>query len=596
MPSIPTKTMPTSQGGSRKKVGDYVLGKTLGRGTYGKVKRAIHGKTLELVAVKVMRLSKDADMEVIEKEISVLKLLKHPNVVKLIDVIRGDQKIYIVLELVTGGELFDRIVQEGYLIETDARKLFRQMVSVIEYCHGNLIAHRDIKPENILLDGEGNVKVTDFGLCNFIKPGEFFQTSCGSPVYAAPEVILNSEGYVGTKSDIWSMGVVLFAMVAGHLPFEVDNKGHLLSIESLLSGKFPMPRHLSAELADLLLKMINPDPVRRATLEQIKNHAWVNTGYLFPPPCYLEHRSQGVDRVNEEVFQMLRPLKFDMDAARTAILLNDQCLATSVYHLFLEQMSPKLEARPAPQPRKPTRRLSLSLPNVPEPGADASVFVEAARHRRPVDHSPKLSTLSESDDTFVTNPINISSPVGSPSPRSHIQTMGMSPTNTGMSPINKTKSKLSEKVMNIFKRKAPATPPPVHVPTRRHSTDVAGTAERQNIFDLGKSMVLEMPVRTVKNPKNVVTLKGKILAQIVESVEYSLQELGVTYEQEGYLYKCKHEAAVNGASPVIVTFDVEICKVKSEADAGVKIKRSGGDIWAYKPIVVSLTNKLREDE
>jgi len=213
---------------AKKQVGKYEIGRTLGEGTFGKVKHAVHVSSRVEVAIKVLdkeRIQKQSMGSQIKKEISIMKQLSHENVVKLKEVLASRTKIFIVLELVTGGELFDLIVQRGRLDEAASRIYFRQLVSGVAYCHSQGVAHRDLKPENLLLDSEGTLKISDFGLSALYDGEEgstrsqMLHTTCGTPNYVAPEVLQN-EGYVGRIADCWSIGVILYVLLAGFLPFD----------------------------------------------------------------------------------------------------------------------------------------------------------------------------------------------------------------------------------------------------------------------------------------------------------------------------------------------------------------------------------------
>jgi 5'-AMP-activated protein kinase catalytic alpha subunit len=167
------------------------------------------------------------------------------------------------MEYVPSGELYNLIERRGRLPESEARKYFQQIISAIEYCHDHGVSHRDIKPENILVDNEKNIKVGDFGLSNYMKDGEFFKTSCGSPNYAAPEVI-SGLTYCGPEVDIWSCGVVLYALLSGYLPFDESNISALFS--KIKSANYTIPTQFSEDSKDLIQRMLNPDPIGRITI------------------------------------------------------------------------------------------------------------------------------------------------------------------------------------------------------------------------------------------------------------------------------------------------------------------------------------------
>ena len=206
-----------SSSAALQRIGHYRLGKNLGIGSFGKVRLAEHQLTGHKVAVKILNRNRIRQLEMDEKvrrEIKILKLFYHPHIIRLYEVIYTPTDIYMVMEFVPGGELFDFIVSNGRLSEPRARSMFQQLVSGVEYCHQHMVVHRDLKPENLLLDGEQQLRIADFGLSNVMKDGDFFKTSCGSPNYSAPEVI-SGRLYAGPEVDVWSCGVILYALLCG---------------------------------------------------------------------------------------------------------------------------------------------------------------------------------------------------------------------------------------------------------------------------------------------------------------------------------------------------------------------------------------------
>lgn len=267
------------------KIGHYVLGETLGFGTFGKVKTAKHQLTGHKVAVKILNRNKIKNLDVVGKirrEIQNLKLFRHPHIIKLYQVISTPTDIFMVMEYVSGGELFEYIVKHGRLVEDEARRFFQQIVSGVDYCHRHMVVHRDLKPENLLLDHNLNVKIADFGLSNMMMDGEFLRTSCGSPNYASPEII-SGRLYAGPEIDIWSCGVILYALLCGTLPFDDEHVPTLF--RKIRSGVFPIPDYLKGTVVSLLTHMLQVDPIRRATIQDIIQHEWFRKdlpAYLFP--------------------------------------------------------------------------------------------------------------------------------------------------------------------------------------------------------------------------------------------------------------------------------------------------------------------------
>ncbi|KAL2652157.1 hypothetical protein R1flu_020285 [Riccia fluitans] len=264
------------------KVGKYELGRTLGEGTFAKVKFAKNLETDESVAIKVLdkeKILKHKMVEQIKREISTMKLVKHPNIVQLLEVLASKTKIYIVLEFVTGGELFDKIVHQGRLKEDEARKYFQQLINAVDYCHSRGVYHRDLKPENLLLDAQGNLKISDFGLSALpqqYREDGLLHTTCGTPNYVAPEVI-NDKGYKGATADLWSCGVILYVLMAGYLPFDESNLMTLY--KKIYRADFTCPPWFSSGARKLILRILEPNPRNRITVPQILENDWFKKGY-----------------------------------------------------------------------------------------------------------------------------------------------------------------------------------------------------------------------------------------------------------------------------------------------------------------------------
>jgi 5'-AMP-activated protein kinase catalytic alpha subunit len=251
--------------------GKYELGRLLGHGTFAKVYHARNIKSGKSVAMKVVgkeKVVKVGMMEQIKREISVMKMVNHPNIVELTEVMASKSKIYFAMELVRGGELFAK-VSKGKLREDLARVYFQQLISAVDFCHSRGVYHRDLKPENLLLDEDGNLKVTDFGLSAFtehLKPDGLLHTTCGTPAYVAPEVI-GKKGYDGAKADIWSCGVILYVLLAGFLPFQDDNI--VIMYRKIYRGDFKCPPWFSPEARRLITKLLDPNPNSRITISKI---------------------------------------------------------------------------------------------------------------------------------------------------------------------------------------------------------------------------------------------------------------------------------------------------------------------------------------
>ncbi|CDK24791.1 unnamed protein product [Kuraishia capsulata CBS 1993] len=269
---------------SQNHVGPWRLGRTLGKGASGRVRLAKHTQTGQLSAVKIVPKSvisngnnskqnteRDSNGLAygIEREIIIMKLISHPHVMGLYDVWENKGELYLVLEYIEGGELFDYLIRKGRLDEKEAVKYFKQIISGVNYCHHFNICHRDLKPENLLLDKNHNIKIADFGMAALETKGKLLETSCGSPHYASPEIVAGKH-YHGGPSDIWSCGVILFALLTGHLPFDDTVIRNLLL--KVQSGKFRMPQYLSAEAKDLIWAMLKVNPSERIKMKDILKH------------------------------------------------------------------------------------------------------------------------------------------------------------------------------------------------------------------------------------------------------------------------------------------------------------------------------------
>uniref|UniRef100_A0A3Q0SPG9 non-specific serine/threonine protein kinase n=1 Tax=Amphilophus citrinellus TaxID=61819 RepID=A0A3Q0SPG9_AMPCI len=270
----------------------YEFLETLGKGTYGKVKKAKE-RSGRLVAVKSIRKEKikdEQDLIHIRREIEIMSSLCHPHIITIYEVFENKDKIVIVMEYASRGDLYDYICDKKSITEQEARHFFRQIVSAVHYCHQNGIVHRDLKLENILLDGSGNVKIADFGLSNLYHGDEYLQTFCGSPLYASPEIV-NGRPYHGPEVDTWSLGVLLYTLVHGTMPFDGNN--HKTLVQQISTGNYRKPNKPS-DACGLIRWMLMVNPERRATIEEIAGHWWLNWGYLQPLLC--ERKSSQVEQ------------------------------------------------------------------------------------------------------------------------------------------------------------------------------------------------------------------------------------------------------------------------------------------------------------
>nr|CCC94378.1 putative serine/threonine kinase [Trypanosoma congolense IL3000] len=259
------------------RLGPYQLGNKIGSGNFSTVRLATdaQGRKWAVKIIDKTRLRKENMEDQMLREVAIMRSIKHKNVIDLHDVLESTNHYYLVLEFVSGGELFDKIVAAKRFDEPTARRYFQQLIAGVHYCHSKGFAHRDLKPENLLLDATGELKISDFGLGNR-QQDVLLQTVCGTPNYVAPEVLME-RGYNGLSADIWSCGVILYVMLAGKLPFEDRSMKHLLA--RIERGEYNMARHISDTAKDLIARMLVVNPKKRITLEAIIRHPWFVVGW-----------------------------------------------------------------------------------------------------------------------------------------------------------------------------------------------------------------------------------------------------------------------------------------------------------------------------
>ena len=319
--------------------GQFILGEEIGKGTFGVVRLATHIITNEKVAVKMLFkeriFNEESAKKRLEKEIKILKVLRHRNLVQLYNVFQTSSTIFLVMEYIQGKELFEIIVKKKKLSELESLLYFQQMISGIEYLAKLGIAHRDLKPENLMIDSRKVLKIADFGLSNTYKKNELLSTPCGSPSYAAPEM-LSGEKYWGLGADIWSCGVILYTMLCGRLPFEDKDNSKLY--EKIKEGNFIIPEFLSDNAKDFLSKILVVDPKKRYNITQIKKHPWFNQ---LDQKRYMSRGlllNKFIVPIDEEIVEkMKKEYEYNEKEIRMNLLANKHNHITTTYYLFLKQ-------------------------------------------------------------------------------------------------------------------------------------------------------------------------------------------------------------------------------------------------------------------
>ncbi|XP_071068447.1 serine/threonine-protein kinase SIK3 isoform X6 [Dasypus novemcinctus] len=309
---------PAPRGPVPARIGYYEIDRTIGKGNFAVVKRATHLVTKAKVAIKIIDKTQldEENLKKIFREVQIMKMLCHPHIIRLYQVMETERMIYLVTEYASGGEIFDHLVAHGRMAEKEARRKFKQIVAAVYFCHCRNIVHRDLKAENLLLDANLNIKIADFGFSNLFTPGQLLKTWCGSPPYAAPELFEGKE-YDGPKVDIWSLGVVLYVLVCGALPFDGSTLQNLRA--RVLSGKFRIPFFMSTECEHLIRHMLVLDPNKRLSMEQICKHKWMKLGDADPnfdrliAECQQLKEERQMDPLNEDVLLAMEDMGLDKE-------------------------------------------------------------------------------------------------------------------------------------------------------------------------------------------------------------------------------------------------------------------------------------------
>ncbi|KAJ2541178.1 hypothetical protein EV175_006165, partial [Coemansia sp. RSA 1933] len=310
-------------------IGEFRIIKTLGKGTFSKVFMAEHHVTKRKYALKFIksRPPQGGNAEKhnirVEREIKLLSILWHPNIVRLYDVSLTPKYTMIVMDYNSGGELLQLVRKRGRLHENEARGFFRQIVSAIDYIHRNCVIHRDLKLENVMLDHENRVHIIDFGFANSFEWDKQLDTFCGSPFYAAPEMV-NGIKYTGPEVDIWSMGIILFFLLCGRTPFEGENLKEIYA--KISRGKFNLPPYLSKDAQNILQNMLMVNPKLRVTMKGIIDHPWTNKDYDHSVDNHLPARPSVVLHPNEQSLQKMRSYEYDVDAVVAALAQSDMAM------------------------------------------------------------------------------------------------------------------------------------------------------------------------------------------------------------------------------------------------------------------------------
>lgn len=392
-----------------KRVGHYLLGRKLGEGSFAKVKEGLHTLTGQKVAIKVIDKKKAKEDAYVSKNMrregKLLQMIIHPNIIQLYELMETENSYYLVTELCEGGDLMDYICARKYLSEVCTRKFIRQIISAVDYLHRIGILHRDLKIENLLLDKNLNIKLIDFGLSNYTK-SELCITQCGSPAYAAPELLAHKK--YGSKVDVWSIGVNMYAMLTGNLPFTVEP----FNIKSLYNKMMKnemnaIPEHLSKSGEELLRKLLNPDPTKRISLKEAMEHSWLNEGYANPLKPFPYPNKPTEDQVNPTILRYMNSnMEFNVNEIAENIKSNKPSSSLATYYLLLNKvktmllkMEPKTKDKLKPRlDNKPVVKELKQIKTIQPPQQQANTT------QSPIPRNMKTTTgNTTANSTGVTN-------------------------------------------------------------------------------------------------------------------------------------------------------------------------------------------------
>uniref|UniRef100_A0A8C8DWM7 Maternal embryonic leucine zipper kinase n=1 Tax=Oryzias sinensis TaxID=183150 RepID=A0A8C8DWM7_9TELE len=580
----------------------YEVYETIGSGGFAKVKLGRHILTGEKVAIKIMN-KKDLgdDLPRVKLEIEAMKNLSHQHICRLYHVIETSLQIFMVLEYCPGGELFDYIIAKDRLSEEETRVFFRQIVSALAYVHSQGYAHRDLKPENLLIDEDQNLKLIDFGLCAKPKGGLSYElmTCCGSPAYAAPELI-QGKAYIGSEADVWSMGVLLFALLCGYLPFDDDNC--MVLYRKITRGKYENPPWLSPGSILLLNQMMQVDPKRRLTVKQLLNHPWVMKDYNSPVEWFSKQPLGHIDEdcITEMAVYMKKSResttwKYDQTTATYLLLLSKKrggkpvrlrrepaACEDSPLHRELQVRILATSQAFCPLSRLSTRLVS---PTVEKRYVRSPMEERGRRRQRDQEQkSENKENLAEDKgaEMFALPPPR--TPVPSKrNPRSikNVLTTPNQNVNANKSNAGTPKGKTSFWSILVYYYFS------FHSYKFKRAGKMFGSLERGldkviTMLTPSKRKALRDGPRKIKAQYNVTLTSQTNPDQVLNQILSILPEKNVDFTQKGYTLKCQ---TWGDFGKVTMAFELEVCLLQRPEVVGVRRQRLKGDAWVYKHLV-----------
>uniref|UniRef100_A0A8C1JV06 non-specific serine/threonine protein kinase n=1 Tax=Cyprinus carpio TaxID=7962 RepID=A0A8C1JV06_CYPCA len=631
-------------------IGNYRLLKTIGKGNFAKVKLARHILTGSEVRSQECFLTDSG----LSREVTIMKNLNHPNIVKLFEVIETEKTLFLVMEYASGGEVFDYLVAHGRMKEKEARAKFRQIVSAVQYCHQKHIVHRDLKAENLLLDADMNIKIADFGFSNEFMVGNKLDTFCGSPPYAAPE-LFQGKKYDGPEVDVWSLGVILYTLVSGSLPFDGQNLKELR--ERVLRGKYRIPFYMSTDCENLLKRFLVLNPTKRGTLEQIMKERWINAGFdddelkpFLEPEADISDQKRidvivGMGFSREKIQESLSKMNYDEITAVYLLLgrktSEEVSESSSNSNLSVAKTRPtsemngqspshlKVQRSVSSSESKKSRRhsdqvgvvansaLSNSKRAVPVT-ADGDVKQEGGvTARKPPTHSPTSPLLGNANNPNKTD-IPDRKRGNSITPNNNSGSGGISRRNTYVCTERNNTDRLSVipngkenryslpflVTLDPSKRQsavksgpaAPSVPPTLTVPSNPAAKTLSKSALHSRHVsgdqqkDEGKDGKDGKP-RSLRFTWSMNTTSTMEPADIINEIRKVLDANSCSYQQrECFLLLCAHGDSHNDS---FVQWEMEVCKLPRLSLNGVRFKRISGNSIAFKNIASKVAGELK---